>query len=94
MKEKELREVAKCAICGKGIGHTSLPFFYRVRIERYRLNAGALQRQTGLEMMVGPLAGVMGPNEDMAEKVSSKEVTVCVACSVRQTMVAALAMED
>ena len=94
MKETELREVAKCAICGKGIGHTGLPFFYRVRIERYGLDAGALQRQTALEKLVGPFAGVMSPNEEMAKKISSKEITMCETCSMEQVVVAALAMEN
>jgi len=84
MKEKELREAAICGICNKPIGASGVPLFYRVRIERYGLNAKALQRQQGLTMVLGghaPLAAVMGPNEDMADKIFSAEVTVCETCS-------------
>jgi len=95
MKEEELRKIAKCAMCGKGIGHTKLPLFWRVRIERYGLKMDALQRQQGLEMFLGghvTLAQVMGPNEDMAEKISGVEITLCETCaSGKQTVVAILA---
>ncbi len=98
MKEKELREIANCALCGKGIGHTRLPLFWRVRIERYAVKMDAVQRQQGLTMMLGghaTLAGVMGPNEDMAEQMSSVEITVCETCAVEKRLpVAALAEEE
>ncbi len=97
MKESELREVAKCVICGKGIMHSGLPLFYRVRIVRYGLKMNAIKRQQGMaEMLDGHalLAEIMGPNEDMAEQILSKEITVCETCSVKQTSVAELAMED
>lgn len=94
MKERELREASDCAGCGKKFGHTGVPFFWRVKIQRYALNHGALERQRGLEMMMGaaaPLAQIMGPNEDMAEKFGeSVTVTLCETCSVRPVMVAAL----
>lgn len=96
MKEKELREIATCAMCGNKIGHTGLPLFWRVRIRRYGLKADALRRQTGLEMMMGghvALAQVLGPNEDMAEKISEVEITVCENCAGERTCVYALAEE-
>ena len=97
MKEKELRECAVCARCGKKIGATGLPLFWRVRIERYGLKIDALKRQQGLTMMLGGhaiLAQVMGTDEDMAEKISSKEVTICEDCCTKLTCIAALAEED
>jgi len=97
MKESELREVAKCAICGKGIMHGGLPLFYRVRVERYGLKMDAIERQQGIVKMLNGhalIAEIMGPHEDMAEKISSKEITVCETCSTKQTMIVALAMED
>lgn len=84
MKEKELREVATCALCGKGIGHTGLPLFWRVRIQRYGLEADALKKQQGLTMMLGGnavLAGIMGLDEDMAKKIFDREITVCETCA-------------
>jgi len=97
MREKELREAAECVLCKKGIGHTGLPLFWRVRIERYGLEVGALQRQSGLETFFGghvALAQVMGADEEMAKKMSSKEITLCETCAMSQVVIAALAMEE
>ncbi len=97
MKEKELREAAICEICNKPIGASGVPLFYRVRIERYGLNARALQRQQGLTAMLdghAALAAIMGPNEDIADKISSTEITVCETCSGKQISIAILAMRE
>lgn len=47
MKEKELREVAECANCHKPFGHTGLPLFWRIRIERIGVKLGVVRRQMG-----------------------------------------------
>ena len=95
MKEHELRQVAKCQLCGKPFGHTRLPLFWRVRIQRWGVDLGAVSRQTGLTMALGgyaALASVMGPDEDMAEKLSETEITVCEKCAVERSLpVAAIA---
>ena len=44
MKEAELRASAECSVCHKKIGHTKLPFFYRVKIERFGIKHDALMR--------------------------------------------------
>lgn len=90
MKEKELRNTSTCAVCGKSIGHTGIPMFWRVRLERYMLDMKALQRQQGLAMMLGGsglLAQVMGPDDDLANKITSVEITVCENCAMRQSSV-------
>ncbi len=97
MKEAELREVSTCSLCNKKIGASGMPFFWRVRVERYGLKMDALSRQQGLGMMLGGhglLAQVMGPDEDIAEKISSIEITVCEDCSTKHTCVAMLAEEE
>lgn len=84
-------------MCGQKIGHARLPLFWRVRIERYGVKIDAVQRQTGLAMMLdghAALAAVMGPDEDMAEKILSKEITVCEDCAMRQTVIAVLAEDE
>ena len=97
MKEKELREAANCALCKKPIGHTGIPLFWRVRFQRYGVKIDAVKRQQGLTMMLGGhglLAQVMGPDEDMAEKMFENEITVCETCATEeQWPVAALAEE-
>ncbi len=83
MREGELREHAKCALCGNGIGAAG-PLFWTAKITSWILDMRALQRQTGMEMMMGgqvALAHLMGPNEDMAKKILDAEITVCQTCA-------------
>lgn len=82
MKEKELRAVSTCKLCGNKIGKDQLPMFNRVRIQRYILDMAAVQRQQGLGMMIGGgLAQVMGPDEELAKMASETEFTVCNSCA-------------
>lgn len=53
MKEQELRKCAVCALCKKKVLESGMPLFYRVRIERHGIKLDAVQRQTGLAMMLG-----------------------------------------
>jgi hypothetical protein len=95
MKEKELRECATCALCGEKIGKSGMPMFWRVRIERHGIDLSAVQRQTGLAMMLGGHAGIaaaMGPDEEMTKPLMEPvTITVCEPCGTKSTMVAALA---
>ena len=46
-------------------------------------------------MMFTPeLAMVMGPDEDMTEEISSKEITVCETCAGENTSIYRMAMEE
>lgn len=93
MKEKELRDYATCGVCGQKIGHTGLPFFYRVTVERFGIDMQAVKRQSGLEMMIGSsLAAVMGPDETLAKPIMKPvKFSVCENCSCEQVILAALA---
>ena len=53
MKEKELRERTTCAVCRRKIGHTGLPLFWTVKIERHGVDVKAVNRQQGLAMFFG-----------------------------------------
>lgn len=93
MKEQELREAAECAACRKKIGATGLPIFHRLTLQSYGLNSGALQRQSGLEQMMGnvALAQVMGVNEDLATEIGEPTtITVCMDCSMGEVIPAML----
>lgn len=96
MNEDELRKYAVCGLCQKNIGAASFPTFYRVTLERFMLDPGAIQRQAGLTMMLGGsarLAAVMGTEEEMAVPIMDREsFTVCEDCSTsKHYCVAALA---
>ncbi len=96
MKEKELREIAECALCHKGIGHTGLPLFWRVRLQRYALKMGAMRRQSSLETFFDghvALAQVMGADEDMAERITEVEITVCETCAIHEDHIIAFLAE-
>ncbi len=98
MNERELRQHATCSLCNKPIGRTGLPLFWRVKIERFGIDMRAVQRQTGLAMMLGnaALAGVMGPDEDMATPVMEPvTLTVCEECALEERMpVAVMALDE
>lgn len=95
MKEKELRERANCAICGRKIGQSGLPMFWRVRLERHGIKMDAVRRQSGLTAMMGGsavLAMVMGADEEMTQHMMDPvELTVCEDCCTRDVCVAQLA---
>ncbi len=91
MREKELRESARCIGCGKAFGHTGLPLFWRVTIERFGVDMRAVNRQQGLTMMLGGnalLAQVMGADEEMATLLSSEKVTLCEECAMKEQNIA------
>jgi hypothetical protein len=94
MKEQELRAAAICAVCHNRIGAAKVPLFYRVRIERFMVRLDAVQRQTGLEMVLGgcvPIARALSPDEEMASPVMDPiTLTVCETCGIRPVEVAAL----
>jgi hypothetical protein len=95
MKEEELRKHAKCAKCGKGIGHTGLPFFWTLTVSKYGLDIDAIKRNAGLTEFFGgsaALARVMGPDEDMAEKIIKPvTLTLCEKCAMEPIIVSCIA---
>ena len=98
MKERELRAAATCGLCGKKIGHTRLPLFWRVTIERWGIKANAVMRQAGLEMMMGGnvgLAQAFSPDEDMAVRVMDPvTITVCETCAVEKAVPVMVMLPD
>lgn len=95
MKEKELREIANCAKCGKPFGHTQLPLFWRITIERFGVNMDAVRRQDGLTELFGGnpyLAQVMGPDQKLAQLITGPiTVTLCENCALESVEIASLA---
>lgn len=81
MKQVELRK--KCGNCGEGVLNNNADVFFRVKVERFIIDMGAVHRQAGLEQMMGSpmLAGIMRPDEDMAEEIGSEEALICMSCA-------------
>lgn len=95
MKERELREASHCAVCEEPFGRaTTMPLFYRVRVQLFGLDMNAIKQQDGLTAMLGGhamLASVMGTNAEMASEIgTSKTFTVCHACAMGEIEVARL----
>ncbi len=96
MKRKDIKN---CALCGKGIAHAGIPLFYVLKIQRFGLNAQAINQQAGLEQYFGGgsqgavLANVMGADPDIAKPINENEseVWICEPCSTEdRTIVARL----
>jgi hypothetical protein len=81
-------DLKPCAICGKGVMHSGVPIFYRVKLEAMGIDAGAVRQVHGLETMLGNvvLARVMGPDPDIAKRLDPSEprpVLVCQPCALQ-----------
>ena len=94
MKENELRESAKCGVCGNFFGHTGIPLFWRITVERFGIDMKAVQRQDGLAQLLGgsQLANIMGTDEDMTKPMMDPvKVTICEDCIIKPVIIAMLA---
>jgi len=87
MKERELRALGKCALCGEGLA-SKLPLFWRLRLQRFGIDAKAVGRQQGLTMLLGgcaELALAMGADEEMATPIGDEvTVAVCEPCAMQE----------
>lgn len=98
LKELELRKYATCSLCNKKIVNNGIPLFWKVTIERFSLNTGAIYRQDGLAATLGgrsDIAMAMGPDEELASPfMESVTLSVCESCAVDKDFpVAALGLE-
>lgn len=82
-------EIQKCCLCNQGVMHSRQITFTKLMIERFVVNLGAVQRQHGLEMMLGGaafIAQTMGPDEDLAEGTGPKTLLVCDQCGINRSV--------
>lgn len=94
MKQAELMQHATCTLCRQKIGHTGLPLFWTVRIERFGIDVHAVRRQDGLAALIGHpgIAAAMGPDETMAKPMMDPvTLTVCETCAIHGPPIAWLA---
>lgn len=70
IRESELVKLGNCAVCNKSLlTQGKIGLFYRVKIERHGFDAAAVHRAAGLHMHVGPLATIMGPDEELTTRI-------------------------
>lgn len=79
------RDFKKCSLCKEGVMKNGGITFYKITMERFIVDLGAIKRQAGLEMTMGSgqLAAAMGPDEDLANIIDEKsDVFVCEDCAI------------
>lgn len=88
------RDITPCAACGKGVMHTGLPLLWRITAERYGIDAAAVQRRAGFEMMMGggqqgaALAEALHTNEDIAKRIGDPiTLILCEPCALDQHVI-------
>jgi len=94
MNEKELIEKSKCAGCGKPFGHTGLPLFWRLKIERIGVRVDALRRHDAMATFLGSreLAGVFSTESTLTDPVmEAVEITLCEECALSDVNIMVLA---
>ncbi len=91
-------DIKKCCICKNGMMHLEIPVFYTIKIQRHRIETDAVQRQNGLEQMLGghaQLANIMGMDEDMTKPITEeKELWICDHCANEDLLTLIAAIED
>lgn len=85
IKGSQLRQ----CIRGHGLAKNGNPMFFRVTVERCILDPGAITKRAGMEAMFGGgkagavLAGVMGPDEDLAKVIDGPTTLfICGHCGM------------
>lgn len=80
------RDIKPCLGCGRGAFHDNHLAAFTVSITSEILNVPAVQRQHGLEMMMGGnalIANVMGRDEDMTKTLGDPvKGLVCMDCAM------------
>jgi hypothetical protein len=82
MKHKDFKP---CHLCGKGVMHAGHPLFLRISVDRLGIDAKAVQRAHGMELMMGGnalLANIMGPDEDLTKVIDGRhDMLICIRCA-------------
>lgn len=79
--------IQPCAICGKGLMHANpTGIFWRISAERLIIDQRAVQREHGLEMMMGgnaAIAAALSPERTFAQSFGeTQRFLVCEPCAL------------
>lgn len=76
-------EFTRCAVCGAVLTEKGI-HFWRVKVEQFVFDPNAIRRAQGLQMMLGSpaIAAAMGPDEDLAVKMSEGTGLLCAECGI------------
>jgi len=81
------RNIKKCVFCDKGVGACGAIDFFVLSLDRFVFNDKAIQRQHGLETMLGhpAIATIMGTDSQMGIHLDGvHDVWVCAECCYGQ----------
>ena len=89
-------DFTKCKGCGKGMMHTGLPIFWRVKIERMGINNRAVQQADAMERYMGGAVALARVFEDPEiakpiEGIEPQTILICEECSLKPLPLALLA---
>ncbi len=89
-------DIRPCDGCGEGLLNGGQIAAYRVEVTQYVVDRSAVQRQAGLEMMLGSasIAHVMGQDEEFLKAVSKSDALYCQRCFIDPDKAVAEAWED
>jgi hypothetical protein len=92
IKERELREIGACAVCGEKLlaGPNAHPLFYRVTVETCGVLLDNVRRHSAFAEFIGngAIAMVMGADHDMAKIIStSPKRLVHVGCASSESVI-------
>lgn len=91
------KDIQNCRICERGVAAGGI-VLYRVKLEMFGLDHGAIMAQHGLELQLGghaALAQVMGPDSDLARSMSDEKTSlICGECMGRTCGALLVALED
>ncbi len=93
MKQSEFQN---CAMCGKGMLHRGSPFFYRATVAQMVCDIRAIQRQHGLETMLGGNGALATAfmDEDLAQPMTEKTICICSDCAITGTLPLAVLLDE
>lgn len=96
-------DFTKCRGCGKGVAHTGLPIFWRVKIDRMGIDTVAVQQTHAMEMFFGgnsqqALAVARAFQDPIIAKpidgIDQVTVLICEECALKPFPLAMLAEEQ
>lgn len=74
-----------CPLCGKGLMHSGVPLAWRVSVQRIGIDLRKVQRQSGLEQMMGnvAIASVFAPESEYGVKIDDPvTMVICEPCAL------------
>lgn len=86
-------QIRPCPLCKRGLMHNGVPLVWKLTVERVGIDARAVQKQAGLEQMMGgnvAIAEVFSPVADYGVGLGGPvAVVICEECALKNEVVIA-----